>query len=85
MPDLSVQVSCLSWSPTQEGMLWVGDGDGVITILHTAIGHQVEVDAHAGVCGEAWGVGGNACACGRKHARVCTSDRQLIHSRLIFA
>ncbi|KAG2432743.1 hypothetical protein HYH02_012877 [Chlamydomonas schloesseri] len=43
------KVSCISWSPFMDGVMTVGDYDGVLLQLHIASGHQLsDVDAHGG-------------------------------------
>ncbi len=56
---LPSKVSCLSWSPAHDGVVCVGDYDGVLTQLHVCSGHQLaDVDAHAGR--RIWGVAHSA-------------------------
>ncbi|GFR48157.1 hypothetical protein Agub_g9992 [Astrephomene gubernaculifera] len=43
------KISSMAWSPFQDGILTVGDYDGVLTQLHLASGHQLaDVEAHGG-------------------------------------
>ncbi|KAG2496549.1 hypothetical protein HYH03_005372 [Edaphochlamys debaryana] len=46
---LPSKISSLAWCPFMDGMVTVGDYDGVLLQLHVASGHQLaDVDAHAG-------------------------------------
>jgi WD40 repeat protein len=52
---LPAKVSCLAWSWSQDGVVYIGDHDGTLTQLHVCSGHQLaEVDAHGGR--RVWGV-----------------------------
>lgn len=46
---LPSKISCVSWSPHADGVLTLGDYDGVLLQLHVGSGHQLaDVDHHAG-------------------------------------
>lgn len=46
---LPSKVSCMAWAPHVDGVITVGDYDGVLLQLHVASGHQLaDVDHHAG-------------------------------------
>jgi WD40 repeat protein len=52
---LPAKVSCLAWSWSQDGVVFIGDHDGTLTQLHVCSGHQLaEVDGHRGK--RVWGV-----------------------------
>ncbi|GLI60377.1 hypothetical protein VaNZ11_002508 [Volvox africanus] len=64
------KISSISWSPFLDGVLTVGDYDGVLMQLHIASGHQLaDVDAHSGR--KIWSV---AHSCRTPHLAASAAD-----------